>query len=1096
MSLLFWKRGGQTVRNLHWTLPAVLLLACLFLAASPVRAQQGVAPAPSAGETLPFTLEPAMGPPVSRQQEATSPPSTRKAMQAGGTGTGENAAPLPVPPPDERAPSAGRSAPEKEAATNEASAPALQPAMPASSASSVGREMSAGKKAGGATSAQAPSSPANSAGAAGMSNESTPIAASTGTAREHAEPAMPAIPDVLPHFFTAGLLAGVAGALLLVLLFASLRRRDLQLPGAIIFVLGTLLFVLSYSGALAIVGLFAPPQALLVRLATLAEALMMFGAGWWLLGWIGPPEGRAGRLALMVAAGLALSLVLLSPFFPATLLPMVRLALLVVVLVGLGLLLHPENTAARTNAWGWLAMAGLFAWSMFGLLLTLRLFAITSAPAVLTTTAAVVALGALLAFSALLSRGEGAGASNGVLQPLAGADAIPFRYEPSTGRLQLPRRLARQLHLPSDVLEDIDGFLSVVHPEDRPLLEAALRSAALDEPIVLTIRLADAEGTWRAFQLRARALQEKPGAPRVIAGLLMEMDGEVAPPLPTAAGKAESAAEPLRDPLTGLPGQALLLDRLETALARARHGEGVPCLVIVDVDRYRAILDGMGVGAADLLIIELARRLQLLLSEGETVARVAGDQFALIIDAERHGTPLGFVRRLREALAPPFELDGQEVPITVSVGVVDLVAAMTLSPREAVRAAEIALFEARREGPGREAFFTPDMHGEHARLARLEHELRRALKLGELEVHYQPIMWLGSRQLAGFEALVRWRHPERGLIGPEEFIGLAEDIGMVREIGHFVLQESIRQLGIWQRTFRTEHPFHIAVNIASTDLLDPSLADEVAELLARENANAAGLKLEVTESLLLRDPQAARHTLERLTALGIGVVCDDFGTGHSSLSRLRTLPFETLKIDRTFLAHDDAAARGIIAAVVELSHGLSMRVVAEGVEEFWQLELLEVLGCDMAQGYLVAPAMDATTILQCMAEARRIAPFTGRLAALAHILFNEEVAPPLPEGISRPQVRPTVMPMPPLRGTPGQPPDEKHPAEEEREEKEASVEGEPETPTAEESPEPAPAPEPEPASDSTDRPAPEDEEKLQTPGAGSGEPSSGRPAAE
>ena len=906
---------------------------------------------------------------------------------------------------------------------------------------------------------------------------------------------MPVIPDVLPHFFTAGLLAGIAVALLLVQVLVFLRHRGRQLPGAIVFTTGAMLFVLSYSGALAVVGLFAPSQSLLVRLATLAETLMMFGAGWWLLGWVGPPESRAGRLALMVAAGLALSLVLLSPLYPATLLPLVRLGLLLVVLAGFGLLLHPENTAARANAWGWLAMAGLFAWSMFGLLLTLRLFAVTSAPAVLATTAAVVVLAMLPALSALLSGDEhtAANGGNGALLPLTGADAIPFRHEPSTGRLRLPRRLARRLHLPADVLEDIDGFLAIVHPDDRPLLEAALRSAPLDEPIALTLRLADAEGAWRTFHLRARAMEEKPGAPRIIAGLLMEMDGEAAAPLPAATGPAEPAAEPLRDPLTGLPGQALLLDRLETALARARQGQGVPCLVIVDVDRYRAILDGMGVGAADLLIIELSRRLQLLLTEGETAARIAGDQFALIIDAERHGTPLGFVRRLREALAPPFELDGKEVPITVSVGVVDLVAAMTLSPREAVRAAEIALFEARREGPGREAFFTPDMHGEHARLAKLEHELRRALKLGELEVHYQPIMWLGGRQLAGFEALVRWRHPERGLIGPEEFIGLAEDIGMVREIGHFVLQESVRQLGIWQRTFRTEHPFHIAVNIASTDLLDPSLADEVAELLARENADAAGLRLEVTESLLLRDPQAARHTLERLTALGVGVVCDDFGTGHSSLSRLRTLPFETLKIDRTFLAHDDAAARGIIAAVVELAHGLSMRVVAEGVEEFWQLELLEVLGCDMAQGYLVAPAMDATTILQCMAEARRIAPFTGRLAALAHILFNEEVAPPLPEGISRPEVRPTAMPMPPLRGASERPPTAQAPAED-KQETDAHT---PETPSATaESPDPSYEPEAGTASDSADEPVPEAEEEPQASGADAKESSSSRSAAE
>ncbi len=1074
----------------------MIALACLLLPALSARAQEGgagAAPAaPAAGDSLPFTLEPAMGPPTGGQREDAA-----QAKRAKDAGT-----PLPVPPPDE-AERPAAAAPEAPAA-GEAPLPSLQPAMPAPERPAT----RAGATAGGAT----PAHPRTGAARPRAEDDvrSRPALRHTNavqrpdpagqkpTAPAAAELVMPAIPNVLPHFFAAGLLAGIAGALLLVQLLVFFRRRDAQLPGAILFTTGAFLFVLSYSGALAVTGLLAPSHSLLIRLATLAEALMMFGAGWWLLGWAGTPEGRGNRLALMVGAGLALSLVLLSPLYPATLLPMVRMGLLLVVLAGFALLLHPENAAARTNVWGWLALAGLFAWSMFGLLLTLRLFAITSASAVLVTAAAVVALAALPALSALLSGTVGTAAGNGLSLMLSGADAIPFHHQPATGRLHLPRRLARQLHLPADVLEDIDGFFAIVHPEDRPLLEAALRSAPLDEPIALTLRLADAEGAWRPYRLRARAMEEKAGAPRVIAGLLMEMDGETAPPLPAVTGAVEAPAEPLRDPLTGLPGQALLLDRLETALARARHGEGVPCLVIVDVDRYRAILDGMGVAAADLLIIELARRLQLLLTEGETVARIAGDQFALLIDSERHGTPLGFVRRLREALAPSFELDGREVSITVSVGVVDLVAAMALSPRETVRAAEIALFEARREGPGREAFFTPDMHGEHARLAKLEHELRRALKLGELEVHYQPIMWLGSRQLAGFEALVRWRHPEKGLIGPEEFIGLAEDIGMVREIGHFVLQESIRQLGIWQRTFRTEHPFYIAVNVASTDLLDPSLVDEVAELLARENADAAGLKLEVTESLLLRDPQAARLTLERIAALGVGVVCDDFGTGHSSLSRLRTLPFETLKIDRTFLAHDDSAARGVVAAVVELAHGLSMHVVAEGVEDYWQLELLEVLGCDMAQGYLIASAMDAATILQCMTEARRIAPFTGRLAALAHILFNEEVAPPLPEDVPRPQVRPTAMPAPPLRGVTERQPAGKtetaeEPTPEGTEEEGAAEEAEaPPSATAAHEPAPKAAPRPEPADDA----ASEDDGGTRSSESDAEKPATGRSAAE
>ena len=564
----------------------------------------------------------------------------------------------------------------------------------------------------------------------------------------------------------------------------------------------------------------------------------------------------------------------------------------------------------------------------------------------------------------------------------------------------MPAALARRLHLPPEVLETMDGFLTLVHPQDQPLLEATLRAATPEEPIALSLRLADAAGAWRPFRLQARVLRPARKAPPVIAGLLMEADEHVTAPMPAetaAVARQVASADSLHDALTGLPGQLLLIDRLETALARARRGEGSPCLLILDIDRFRAVIDALGIAAGDLLIVQLARRLQAMLREDETLARLSGDQFALVIDAERHGTAVAFVRRLHDVLAEPFDLDGREVTVTVSVGVVDLVAAMALSAREAVRAAEIALFEARRSGPGKEAFYTPDMHGEHTRLATLEQELRQALKTGALEVHYQPIMRLDDHMLAGFEALLRWRHPQRGLIGPEDFIGLAEEIGMVREIGHFVLREAVRQLGGWQRTFRTERPLHVAVNIASTDLLDETLAEDVAELLAREKADAVGLKLEVTESLLLQDPARASATLQRLRELGVGIVCDDFGTGYSSLSRLRALPFEALKIDRSFLAHDDPASRGVIAAIVELAHGLSMRVIGEGVEHGWQMRLLEELGCDMAQGYLLAKELDAAAIARCMAEARRIAPLAGRLAALSHILLNDVVAPPLPE---------------------------------------------------------------------------------------------------
>ena len=969
----------------------------LLLPITPAGAQEPPAPT---GERLPIDLTPAMGP------------------QSGSSGTGESG-PLPLPEPDET------DAEGMDASSGAAGRPAendklpfsLQPAMGDAAGGEAARKPAAPQAKPDAAQAESAPAPAPAKPATKPADplplppppEPTTAGVEKDTAAEPAVADAPAtggttpptIVNVVPHFLITGMLAGIVLALLLVSLASLTRRFSHQLIGAVLFSLGAALFVMAWPGGLMVLPVAPLSLPMSFRLAALAETLMAFGAGWWLVAWLGAPESRAMRFVLMVLAGFGLSVVLLSPVFPASLLPLPRLAILLLALVGYGALLWP-GTSGQRHWLGHLVLAGLLVWGVVALLFTFNLLSTSSAGAVLATAAGIALLTFLLTLTAMASV-TAPSAPAGTSLALAGADAIPFRYEPSTARLHVPMALARRLHLPPEVFDTMDGFVTLAHPQDRPLLEAALRAATLDEPIALTMRLADAEGAWRAFRLQARALQPEKDAPRVIAGLLMEVDEHVAAPLPTdaAAGALQAAgSDSLHDPLTGLPGQLLLIDRLETALARARRGEGSPCLIIMDIDRFRAIIDALGIAAGDLLIVELARRLQSMLMEGETLARLPGDQFALIIDAERHGTSLAFVRRIHEMLNEPFDLDGEEATISVSIGVVDLVAAMALSAREAVRAAEIAMFEARRSGPGNEAFYTPDMHGEHARLAKLEQELRRALKTGELEVHYQPIMWLGSHMLAGFEALLRWRHPERGIVGPEAFIGLAEEIGMVRELGHFVLREVVRQLGVWQRTFRTEHPFHVAVNIASTDLLDETLAEEVSELLARENADAAGLKLEVTETLLLKDPAATRTTLQRLRELGVGIVCDDFGTGYSSLSRLRALPFEALKIDRSFLAHDDPASRSVIAAIIELAHGLSMRVIGEGVEEDWQLQVLEGLGCDMAQGYLLAQELDVAEISRCMTEARRIAPLAGRLAALSHILFNDAVAPPLPEDVA------------------------------------------------------------------------------------------------
>ncbi len=973
----------QRGRQCKWLLALMLSVAWLLAAAT----AQSLAQAPAAKGDLPISLQPAMG-------DAAKPDTDGKSADVGA--------------PDEAMPSTlAPQAPEAVPAPDPASRMEL-PTAPLPAPGDGGMADGQAQQAAGASPAR-PAQTAEDAGGAQMAvpasspaaNVQNGTAAATTNSRPAATP--PPIVEMLPHFLSAGILVGAIMAMMAALVLSGWGGWSGMRGGAMLFAAGAMLFVLAYTGALSIVPQLRLATAELVRLAALAEAMMLAGAGWWLTGWLGMPDGRAGRAALMVTAGLAMALVVLSPFFAETLLPFTRVAMLLAAVGGLAALLHPALAGRARNAAAHVALGGLVLWSVLGVLLAWNLFTITSANAVLLT-AAGVSLLAVMMLAAAMREGVREPANAGLPLALAGAEALPVRYDPRRATLRLPAALAEKLRMPPEVLDGMEHFLTIVHPEDRPLLQAALRAASLDEPVEMELRLADGAGVWRQFLLRARVLGGGGNAAHVVHGLLLE-NASLPTSVASEASASEDGAAPLHDPLTGLPGQALLLDRLDSALARARHGKGLPCMLIVDVDRFRTILDTLGIAAGDLLLIETARRLQALLRDGDTLARLPADQFGLIIDAEAHGTPLSFIQRLRAALAEPMDLDGRETPVSVSIGVVDLVAAMMLSPREIIRAAELALFEARRDGPGHEAFYTPDMHGEHARLAKLEQDLRRALKMGELEVHYQPVAWLNGRLLAGFEALLRWRHPQRGLIGPEEFLGLAEEIGLMREIGQLVLRESVRQLGIWQRAFRTDYPFYIAVNVASSDLLDAALAQEIGELLARENADPAGLKLEVTEHLLLQDPAMARTTLRQLAELGVGVFCDDFGTGHSSLSRLKALPFDALKIDRGFLADDSPASRGIIAAVVELAHGLSMRVVAEGVEEPWQLQMLEQLGCDMAQGFLLARPLDSASILQAMTEARRVAPFAGRLAALSHILLNDAVAPPMP-GKAGPEAMP------------------------------------------------------------------------------------------
>ncbi|MDX3238438.1 bifunctional diguanylate cyclase/phosphodiesterase [Streptomyces sp. ME03-5709C] len=420
------------------------------------------------------------------------------------------------------------------------------------------------------------------------------------------------------------------------------------------------------------------------------------------------------------------------------------------------------------------------------------------------------------------------------------------------------------------------------------------------------------------------------------------------------------AEEQLRDPLTGLPNRQWLLERTWTALDdAARSGERV-ALVLIDLDKFRSVNDTLGHMAGDRLLLQIADRLRLALPRGAEVARLGGDEFAVLLptcDAPTRAQRIA--RSLVAALSSPLSLEGLTLVLEASAGV-------AVYPDHAgdaeglLRRADVAMYQAKRDRSGVEVYEssrdgnTPDRLG-------LLGDLRRALDRGEVELHYQPKVRFDGK-VAGLEALVRWVHPERGRVSPEEFIAIAETSGLMPQLTEYVLETALGQVARW-RAMGLDVP--VAVNVSPRDVRSPGFAGAVAARLARHGVPPGALQLEITEHVLLDDPQRAADTMAGLTGHGVKMSLDDFGTGYSSLVHLRRLPVSELKIDRSFVARlsVDAEDAEIVRCTVDLAHSLGLLVVAEGVEDDQTWERLRDLGCDAIQGWLVAAAMppDETT---------------------------------------------------------------------------------------------------------------------------------------
>jgi diguanylate cyclase (GGDEF)-like protein/PAS domain S-box-containing protein len=570
----------------------------------------------------------------------------------------------------------------------------------------------------------------------------------------------------------------------------------------------------------------------------------------------------------------------------------------------------------------------------------------------------------LIGFTVMQHAFAGGGMASGIVSDierralaLTGAGDMIWDWDVSSDKVFTSPETEAALGLKHGALEGPAAkWLDVLHQADRDRFRATLDSVLEQRRgrVVQDFRMRTADGHYLWFALRARPVVGSDGEVVRLVGTITDV---------TEVKTAEERLlhDAVHDNLTGLPNRELFLDRLKAVLGLAKSDPALrPTVLVIDIDRFKQVNDSVGMAVGDSILLTLARRLSRLIKPQDTLARLAGDQFGMILLSERDSARItAFAETIRKTLRAPITFRDREIFLTASIGLA-LGGGDPEQAEDLLKDAELAMYHAKRTGGDRIDVFKDAMRARKSDRLSVESDLRRALERDEITILYQPIVRLEDRSVAGFEALARWNHPKLGRLSPTEFINIAEETGLIVELGLFVLDRAARQLSTWQRTVRHRDPLFTSVNVSSRQLLRHDLIQDLRTVLGRAPLTRGSLKLELTESTVMENPEHAAQMLQRIRELGAGLALDDFGTGYSSLAYLQRFPFDTIKIDQSFVRMSAKGTRPVILrSMIALAHDLGMDVVAEGAETDSDAVELFQLGCEYAQGFAFGEPMSA-----------------------------------------------------------------------------------------------------------------------------------------